>query len=50
MSMKHIETLRDIRKIVIKQLLNNSIIKMMKTLISNTVLGKEYIFNAIDAP
>lgn len=36
--------IRDFRKIVIKQLLNNSIIKIMKTLISNTMLGKDSIF------
>lgn len=35
--------IRDNRKLVIKQLLNNSIIKIMKTLISNTMLGKDSI-------
>lgn len=36
---------RDIlKKIVIKQLLNNRIIKTIKTLISNTMLGKDSLF------
>ena len=38
MSRKHTETLK--KKIVIKQLLNNRIIKTIKTLISNTMLRK----------
>ena len=36
---------RDIKKnIAIKQLLNNRIIKTIKTLISNTMLGKDSLF------
>lgn len=42
MSRKYTETLK--KYIAIKQLLNNRIIKTIKTLISNTMLGNDSLF------